>query len=100
MAGVAQRRANAEEAKRFLVHASAPAQQARQAKYISNGPMRASAFGIMRAGEPWFHNGKDIMGHMPNRPEVMPRTIVANPEWWSDYGITVDERYTAWMNSY
>jgi len=91
---------NSEEAKRFLIHASAPAQQARQAKYITYGPMRASAFDIMRAGEPWFHNGKDIMGHMPNRPEVMPRTIVANPEWWRDYGIAVDERYAAWMSSY
>ena len=91
---------NADEAKRFLVHASAPAQQARQAKHINYGPMRASAFEIMRAGEPWFHNGKNIMEHMPNRPELMPRTIVANPEWWSEYGVAVDERYAAWMSSY
>ena len=88
---------NAEEAKKFLIHASAPAQQAGQAKYINYGPMRASAFDIMKAGEPWFHNGKNIMEHMPNRPEVMPRSVVANPEWWADYGDSVAERYTAWM---
>ncbi len=88
---------NAEAAKKFLVHVSAPAQQAGQARYINYGPMRASAFDIMRKGEPWFHNGKNIMEHMPNRPEVMPRTIMANPEWWADYGEAVDERYAAWI---
>lgn len=81
----------------FLIHASAPEQQAGQAKFINYGPMRASAFDIMQAGEPWFHNGKNIMEHMPNRPEVMARTIIANPDWWADYGDSVTERYTAWM---
>ena len=88
---------NSAEAKRFLVHASAPAQQAGQAKYINYGPMRASAFDIMQAGEPWFHNGREIMEHMPNRPDVMPRTIVANPDWWAEHGDMVDERFIAWM---
>jgi putative spermidine/putrescine transport system substrate-binding protein len=88
---------NAEEAKKFLVWASAPEQQAGQARYINYGPMRASAFNIMKEGEPWFHNGKNIMEHMPNRPEVMPRSLVADPEWWADYGDSIAERYTAWM---
>lgn len=91
---------NKDEAREFLVHASSPAQQAALTKYINYGPMRASAFDIIRNGEPWFHNGKDIMKHMPNRPEVMPRTIVANPEWWADYGSSVDERYAAWISSH
>ena len=86
-----------EEAIDFLVHASTTESQALQAKYINYGPMRASAFELMKKGEPWFHNGKNIMPHMPNRPEVMARTIVANPEWWADYGDSVSERYTAWM---
>ena len=85
------------EAIDFLVHASTTESQAMQAKYINYGPMRASAFDVMKKGEPWFHNGKNIMPHMPNRPEVMARTIVANPEWWADYGDSVAERYTAWM---
>jgi putative spermidine/putrescine transport system substrate-binding protein len=88
---------NAEEAKKFLIWASAPEQQAGQAKFINYGPMRKSAFDIIKAGEPWFHNGKNNMEHMPNRPEVMPRSVVANPEWWADYGDSVGERYTAWM---
>ena len=88
---------NKAEAMKFLIHASSPASQAEQAKYINYGPMRSSAFDIMKAGEPWFHNGKNIMEHMPNRPEVMPRSVMANPEWWADYGDSVGERYTAWM---
>ncbi len=88
---------NREAALDFLIHASAPAQQAGQAKFINYGPMRASAFEIMEAGEPWFHNGKNIMEHMPNRPEVMARTIIANPDWWADFGDSITERYTAWM---
>ena len=88
---------NADEAKEFLVHLSAPRQQAEQAKYINYGPMRSSAFDIIKAGEPWFHNGENIMQHMPNRPEVMSRTIIANPEWWADHGESVGERYLAWL---
>ncbi|MCZ6486812.1 MAG: extracellular solute-binding protein [Gammaproteobacteria bacterium] len=91
---------NAEQALNFLVHASAPEQQAAQARYINYGPMRQSAFEIIRAGEPWFDNGKTIMEHMPNRPEVMSRSVVADPDWWADYGEPVDERYTAWMAQY
>lgn len=88
---------NREEAIEFMIHATAPEQQAGQAKFINYGPMRKSAFEIMKAGEPWFHNGKNIMEHMPNRPELMARSVVADPEWWADFGDSVGERYTAWM---
>lgn len=90
---------NKDEASEFLVHASSPAQQAGMIRYINYGPMRASAIDIIRNGEPWFHNGEDVFEHIPNRPEVMPRTIIANPEWWADYGSSVDERYSAWISS-
>jgi putative spermidine/putrescine transport system substrate-binding protein len=59
--------------------------------------MRASAIPLLEAGEPWFHNGKDIMPHMPNTPKIMERTIVANPDWWADNGQAVNDRYAAWM---
>ncbi|MEM7426596.1 MAG: polyamine ABC transporter substrate-binding protein [Pseudomonadota bacterium] len=88
---------NKETAFDFIGFATAPEQQAGQAKYINYGPMRKSAFDIMEAGEPWFHNGKNIMEHMPNRPEVMARSIIANPEWWADNGDEIAERFKAWM---
>ncbi len=88
---------NKEAAFDFIGFATAPEQQAGQAKFINYGPMRKSAFEIIKAGEPWFHNGKTIMEHMPNRPEVMARSVFANPEWWADNGDEVNERFKAWM---
>ena len=87
---------NKELAFEFAGYASAPEQLAGQARYINYGPMRNSSFDIIQAGEPWFHNGKNIMEHMPNRPEVMARSVVANPEWWADNGDAIKERFDAW----
>ncbi|MBT6274240.1 MAG: polyamine ABC transporter substrate-binding protein [Chromatiales bacterium] len=87
---------NKESAFEFVGYATAPEQQARQARYINYGPMRASAFDIIKAGEPWFHNGKTVMEHMPNRPDVMSRSILANPEWWADNGASIKERFETW----
>ena len=87
---------NYDEALRFLVHASAPTQQAGQAKWINYGPMRRSGMAILRANEPWFHTGANIMPHMPNTDEHMKNGIYGNPDWWADNGDSVSERYTAW----
>ena len=59
--------------------------------------MRKSGLDIIAANEPWFNTGVDIMPHMPNREEVMERSVFADPEWWADNGAEVAERYTAWM---
>ena len=88
---------NYDEALDFLIHASAPAQQAGQAKWINYGPMRKSALTIIEAGEPWYNTGVNIMEHMPNRDEIAARSIYADPEWWADNGDEVAERFTAWM---
>ena len=87
---------NYDEALRFLVHASAPAQQAGQAKWINYGPMRKSGMAILAANEPFFHNGKNIMPHMPNTDEHMKGGLYANPEWWADNGASIAERFNAW----
>ena len=88
---------NYDEALEFLIHASAPEQQAGQAHWINYGPMRKSGLAIIAAGEPWYNTGVNIMEHMPNRDEVMDRSIFADPEWWADNGDEIAERYTAWM---
>lgn len=86
-----------EEAIDFLIHASAPEQLAGQAKYVNYGPLRASSLEIIQANEPWYYSGVDIMPYMPNRKEVMDRSVIANPDWWADNGDAVSERYNAWM---
>jgi putative spermidine/putrescine transport system substrate-binding protein len=88
---------NKKEALEFMVHASAPAQQAGQARWINYGPMRKSALAIIQAGEPWFNTGVNIMEHMPNAGEAMNNAVFANPEWWADNGDSISERFKAWM---
>ena len=83
----------------FMIHASSPASQAEQAKYITYGPMRASGIEIIEAGEPWFHNGISVMDHMPNTPERLKISVMGDPEWWADNGSEIDERYGAWMGN-
>jgi len=83
----------------FMIHASSPASQAEQAKYITYGPMRASGIDIIVAGEPWFHNGINVMDHMPNTPERLKISVMGDPEWWADNGSEIDERYGAWMGN-
>ena len=82
-----------------MIHASAPKQQAGQAKWINYGPMRKSALYIIRNNEPWFYTGVNIMKHMPNREEVLPRSVFANPDWWYDNGYKVSKRYKTWMDN-
>ena len=88
---------NYDEALRFLIHASAPYQQAGQGKYINYGPMRKSALSIISSNEPWFHTGVNIMEHMPNTADHMKNAVFANPTWWADNGDSISERFTAWM---
>ena len=89
---------NTNAAKKFLVHISAPEQQAGQAKWINYGPMRRSALEIIKANEPWHNSGVNIMPYMPTRADVLKRSIFADPAWWADYGEEIAERYTVWMS--
>ena len=90
---------NREAALDFMWHASTPEAQAEQAKYITYGPMRASGIPIIQNNEPWGPGGVDIMPHMPNTPERLKVSIVSDPQWWSDYGAEINERYAAWMGN-
>ena len=87
---------NLQTALDFANFASAPEQQAGQAKFINYGPMRKSGLKLIAAGEPWFHNGANIMEHMPNREEVAGISIFADPDWWADNGDEINERFEAW----
>ena len=39
------------------------------------------------------------MPHMPNTPERLKVSIVSDPQWWSDNGAEINERYSAWMGN-
>ncbi len=88
---------NIQSAIEFLRIATSSTAQAEQARWIPYGPMRRSALDIIAQGEPWFHSGKKVMPHMPDRDSVMKRTIIANPDWWARNGTKLTERYKAWI---
>lgn len=90
---------NYDQALDFMIFASAPEQQAGQAKWINYGPMRKSGLDIIAANEPFFHDGRNIMPHMPNRQELIARSVIADPYWWADNGAEVAERFAAWMEN-
>ncbi|MFT6696045.1 MAG: putative spermidine/putrescine transport system substrate-binding protein [Paracoccaceae bacterium] len=96
--GVVKGTPNLEAALDFIRLATSTEAQANQAKWINYGPMRNSALAVVEAGEPWFNTGVNVLEHMPNRAEVVARTIVADPDWWADNGDEVQERYKAWMS--
>jgi len=83
---------NVAEAKEFVAHASSAESLALQAKYIPYGPMRPSSINIIKAGEPYFNTGVNILPHMPTRPEVLKRSIIADPFWWADNGAEVPRK--------
>ncbi len=88
---------NYEDALDFLIHASAPEQQAGQARWITYGPMRRSALAIIADNEPWHRSGADVMPHMPNREELLASTILADSDWWAANGDEIAQRFAAWM---
>jgi putative spermidine/putrescine transport system substrate-binding protein len=88
---------NADEALKFMIHASAPEQNAGIAKWITYPPMRASGLKIIEAGEPWYNTGVDIMPLMPTAPAAQAQKyLFADPGWWADNGDSISERFTAW----
>lgn len=90
---------NTEAANRFLIHASAPEQQAAISRYIPYGPLRVSAHQLIEDGEPWYFDGQQIWAHIPNREELLPRSVIADPDWWAINGDAIAVRYQNWRST-
>ena len=88
---------NLEEATEFLKHATTCEAQAGQAKYITYGPLRTCGLDVIKANEPWFHTGVNVLEHMPNTKKKVKRSVFANPQFWADNGTEIGERFSAWM---
>jgi len=61
--------------------------------------MRPSSIKIIKANEPYFNTGVNIMPHMPTDPKKLKRSIIADPFWWADNGAEVHERFGAWKGN-
>lgn len=85
---------NAEEALEFIAFSTAPAQQARAAEFISYGPPRVSAAGLVGNIE----GTEEPMGpHLPTTEENMKNALGSNLDFWVDHDAELNERFNAWL---
>ena len=90
---------NEAEARKFVAYAATAKSLAGVTKHITYAPMRKSALKVVKAGEPWYHNGIDVMPHVPTSKKIIKKAIVADPMWWADNGAEVSERFGAWKGN-
>ena len=80
----------------FIRFATGPGSQARMAHFATYGPLRRSALARIADAEPWYHSRKPVGAHLPNRPAVMARSVIANAGWWIENGAAIKRRFDAW----
>ncbi|RBI83823.1 hypothetical protein DRV85_14310 [Rhodosalinus halophilus] len=87
---------NREAALAFVAHVAETRQQAAQARWITYGPMRRSALDLIARNEPWFHNGREVLPHLPSTRARLGRSIVLDADWWAENGEEMRARFAAW----
>jgi putative spermidine/putrescine transport system substrate-binding protein len=85
--------ANKEDAKRFIVFATEPAQMAAQAELIAYGPMRKSAIALVGK-----HPTIDIemKGFLPTTPDNFKKALKFDEVWWKEHGEALETRFKTW----
>ncbi len=83
-----------EAAMAFLTYSSRPESMAEISKYIAYSPTRRSAIGLVGTH---LDTGVDMRPHMPSAEENMTRALRNDPEWWTNHGEEMNERFSAWL---
>ena len=66
------------------------------AKYIAYAPWRKSSLDVIKAGEPWYKDGKtEMMPQMPTAPANTKNYFLVDPFFWADYGTEIGEKWEA-----
>jgi len=66
------------------------------AKYIAYAPWRKSSIEVMKAGEPWYKDGKtNMVPHMPTAPANTKNYFLVDPWFWADNGTELGEKWEA-----
>ena len=66
------------------------------AKYIAYAPWRKSSLEIIKAGEPWYKDGKtEMMPQMPTAPANTKNYFLVDPFYWADNGTEIGEKWEA-----
>jgi putative spermidine/putrescine transport system substrate-binding protein len=79
---------NIDLAYKYLAYVSEPENNARLSHYISYGPTRTDATSFVPA---------DTLDKLPNAPDHLKSYLVADTEFWGDYGEDLVKRFNAWL---
>ena len=79
---------NIDLAYKYLAYISQPEINAKLASYITYGPVRNGAAEFVEAGQ---------LDKLPNAPDHLSSYLVADPEFWGDYGDDLVKRFNAWL---
>jgi len=66
------------------------------AKHIAYSPFRKSSLAIIKAGEPWYKDGKtNMLPEMPSAKKNTKNYFLVDPFYWADNGTELGEKYEA-----
>jgi len=66
------------------------------AKHIAYSPFRKSSLAIIKAGEPWYNDGKtNMLPEMPSAKKNTKNFFLVDPFYWADNGTELGEKYEA-----
>ena len=83
-----------EAARQFVLFANRPESIANVSQYISYGPVRQSARGLVQNH---LATGIDMQPHMPTAPQNMEQALRLDWRWWSENRDVMYERFSAWL---
>lgn len=79
-----------ELAYKYLAYIAQPEINGRLAEFIPYGPVVKAAISNVQ---------ENVVSKLPNAPDHMKAYLVANPEFWGDYGEDLNRRFNAWLAS-
>jgi putative spermidine/putrescine transport system substrate-binding protein len=66
------------------------------AKHIAYSPFRKSSLAVIKAGEPWYKDGKtNMLPEMPSAKRNTKNYFLVDPFYWADNGTELGEKYEA-----
>ncbi len=87
---------NEADAKKALAMMTNTEMLAGSAKYIAYAPYRKSSLDVIKAGEPWYKDGKtEMMPQMPTAPANTKNYFLVDPFFWADNGTELGEKWEA-----
>jgi putative spermidine/putrescine transport system substrate-binding protein len=80
--------AKLDAAYRFITFASDPVRMAEQTRYITYGPGNLDAL---------QHVDPSVLPYLPTAEENMKNALILNPQFWSEHGDQLRERFNSWL---